>query len=270
MALINRYNFVRWSYNSDPETDELPQAYIRERCLFEHMPILVPGEDLAFYINTQYGVNYAQTLRIEFIKNGIVEATVSPIQYDIISGGNYNIYADFEIPVLGDGVYIMRILTNDNVVRLTSNKFLCLNSNYENVSSYLSFTNNINLYNVRYGNLTNFSQKIRLRITDITGGDYEFNQEHYQSVTTGVYRDLLAINQKYFTFECYYFDKYAFEALACFLAHQTRIINTKTYSFKEGLGHDPIMMTNKTKGTFQMYDQEFSTVNKCSGSVSSS
>jgi len=268
--LLNTYNFIRWSYNDDPETDTLPQAYIRERCLFEHMPIIVPGEDLAFYINTQNGVNYAQTLRIEFVKNGNVEATSTPIQYDIISGGNYNIYADFAIPALSDGVYVMQILTNDNVVRLTSNKLLCLNSGYENISSYLSFTNNVNLYNVRYANLTNFSQKIRLRITDVTGGDYEFNQEKYQSATSGVYRDLTAINQKYYTFEAYYFDRYAFEALACFLGHQTRIINNKTYSFKDGLSHDPILTTNKTKGTFQLYDQDFATINKCSGSVSSS
>jgi len=268
--LLNTMNFFRFSYNDDPETNELPQAYIRERCLFDHMPIIVPGEDLAFYINTQYGVNYAKTLRIEFVKNGVVEATSTDLSYDIISATNYNIYADLVIPVLPDGIYTMRMLTNDNVVRLTSNKLLCLNSGYENVSSYLSFTNKINLYNVRYANLINFSQKMRLRITDVTGGDYEFNQEAYLSVSTGLRRDLTAINQRYYTFEAYYFDRYAFEALACFLGHQTRIINNKTYSSKEGVSHDAILTTNKTKGTFQLYDQSFATVNRCSGSVSSS
>lgn len=268
--LLNKFSFIRWSYNDYPDPEDLPQAYIMERCEYDYMPIIVPGEDLAFYINTQNGVNYTQSLRLEFIKNGSVVTNLTPLQFDIINGGNYNIYADFTIPTLSDGVYTMRIVDNMNNILLTSNKFLCMNSNYENVSSYLQFSNNINLYNVRYGNLPSFSQKIRLRITEVTGGNYEFKQDTYQSVTSGVYRDLLAINQRYYTFEAYYFDRYAFEALACFLAHDTRIINDKTYSFKDGLTHDPIVKTNKTKGTFQMYDQSFATINKCSGSVSSS
>lgn len=268
--LLNQYNFFRWSYNSDPETDALPQAYILERCLYEHMPIIVPGEDLAFYINTQYGVNYSDPLTLQFVKNGIEYVSGATLATDIISGSNYNIYSDFTIPALSDGVYYMQIKDSTGAIKLTSNKVLCLNSGYENLSSYLQFTNNTNLYNVRYGNLSNFYQKMRLRITDITGGDYAFNQEMYQSVTSGRFRDLLAINNKFYTFEAYFFDRYAFEALACFLGHDTRIINNKTYSFKEGLTHAPILSASKTKGTFQMYDQTFVTVNKCSGSVASS
>lgn len=270
MALLNHFNFFRWSYNDDPETTALPQAYILERCLFDHMPIIVPGEDLAFYINTQYGINYSAPLTMQFVKNGIEYASGAVLLQDIISGSTYNIYTDFVIPALGNGVYQMQIKDSTGTIKLTSNKVLCLNENYANYSSYLQFTNNINLYNVRYGNLSNFYQKMRLRITDVTGGDYAFNQEMYQSVTSGKFRDLLAINNQYYTFEAYFFDRYAFEALACFLGHDTRIINGKEYSFKDGLTHAPILSACKTKGTFTMYDQSFVTVNKCSGSVASS
>lgn len=261
---INQYSFLRWDDGAGPSPTDLPQAYIRDRCQFSYMPIIVPGENIAFYINTQYGYDYGAAPTLQIVKYGVVVWTGSPLQKDQISVSNYNLYADFAIPALSNGVYQFRVRNNGGATVLTSNDVYCMNSDYNNISSYLEFTNPINLYNVRYSELTNFYQKIRLRITDVTGGDYEDNNESYLSVTTGRHRDLLSIPQKSITFECYYFDKEALEATAVFLAHQTRIINEKVYSFKTGLSHDPITVSKVAKGTFQMYDQSFSTVNKCS------
>jgi hypothetical protein len=269
--LVNQYNFLRFDDGTGTDPEVLPQAYIRERCQYPFMPILVPGESLAFYINSRYGYDYGVTLYLEFVKRGqVVHTDTTSLQKDVIDVDHYNLYADFTIPALDDGVYTLRVVNPAGTVFLTSNEMLCMNSDYENVSSYLEFTNDQNLYNVRYAELANFYQKFRLRITDVTGGDYEQNNESYMSVTSGRYRDALSIPQRYYTFECYYFDAYAFEALACFLAHRTRIINEREYAFKENLSHDPILMTKVAKGTFQMYDQEFSTINKCTENSASS
>jgi len=271
MAAINQFSFLRFDDGSGTDPEALPQAYILERCRYPFMPIIVPGEFIAFYINTRFGYDYGTGLILQFVKNGtVIYESNSLLQYDALDVDHYNLYANFAIPTLTDGVYYIRILRSSRVQVLESNPVLCMNSDYENVSAYVEFTNDQNLYNVRYASLTAFYQKFRLRITDVTGGDYEDDNSSYRAVTTGKYRDLVAMPQKAITFECYFFDKDALEALAVFLAHRTRIINDKEYAFKEGLTHDQITMSKVVKGTFKMYDQSFSTVNKCDLVIASS
>lgn len=272
MALFNQYSFIRFS-DTNPETyTDPPQAYIRDRCQFPFMPIIVPGEQIAFYIGSRYGYDLGATVNLQIVKynNNQIIGTYPYLQQDLFVGGLYNLYADFTIPALDDGIYYFRAVTSGGAVLLTSNQLLCMNTDYENVSSYVEFTNDQTLYNVRYNDLANFYQKFRLRITDVSGGEYEQGNESYRSVTSGRYRDLLEIPERYYTFECYYFDTLAFEALSCFLAHRTRIINGKEYGFKANLTHDPILLTKVAKGTFQMWDQSFSTVNKCYANIVSS
>jgi hypothetical protein len=272
MALFNQYSFIRFS-DTNPDTYTAPpQAYIKERDQYPFLPIIVPGENIAFYIGSRYGYDLGATVNLQIVKynTGEIIGTYPYLQKDLFVGGLYNLYADFTIPALSDGIYQFRAVTAGGAVLLTSNPLLCMNDDYQNVSSYVEFTNDQNLYNVRYAELGNFYQKFRLRITDITGGDYEQGNESYRSVTSGRYRDLLEIPERYYTFEAYYFDTLAFEALSCFLAHRTRLINTKEYGFKANLSHDPILLSKVSKGTFQMYDQSFSTVNKCYANITSS
>lgn len=272
MALFNQYSFIRFEDTNPDPHDTPPQAYIRDRCQFAFMPIIVPGEDIAFYIGSRNGYDLGATVNLQIVKynTNTIIGTYPHLNKDLFVGGLYNLYADFTIPALDNGVYYFRVVTGTGTVLLTSNQLLCMNEDYENVSSYVEFTNDQTLYNVRYNDLSNFYQKFRLRITDITGGDYEQGNESYRSVTSGRYRDLLEIPERYYTFEAYYFDTLAYEALSCFLAHRTRIINGKEYGFKENLTKDPILLTKVAKGTFQMWDQSFSTVNKCYANIVSS
>ena len=270
MANINAFNFLRWDDGTGRNPTDLPQAYIRDRCQNEFMPIIVPGENIAFYINTRYGYDYGAAPSLRLLKFGEAVWAGSPLQKDQINVTNYNLYADFAIPALTDGIYQFQVLNNGGAPVLTSNYVYCMNEDYENISSYVEFTNDQNLYNVRYASLTNFYQKFRLRITDGDGGTYEPNTESYRSETSGRYRDLLANVQKSYTFDCYYFDKDAIEATACFLAYRTRIINEKEYAFKEGITNAPITTSKVVKASFQMYDQSFSTINKCTETAASS
>lgn len=271
--LFNNYSFIRFD-DSNPDAHNVPpQAYIRERNSYPFMPIIVPGEQIAFYIGSRNGYDLGATVNLQIVKYQdptVIIGTYPYFSKDLFVGGLYNLYADFTIPALADGIYQFRAVTAGGAVLLTSNPILCMNDNYQNVSSYVEFTNDQNLYNVRYADLGSFYQKFRLRITDITGGEYEQGNESYRSVTSGRYRDLLEIPERYYTFECYYFDTLAFEALSVFLAHRTRIINSKEYGFKANLSHDPILTTKVAKGQFQMWDQSFSTVNKCYANVVSS
>jgi len=269
MANINSQNYLRFDDGLGASTTDLPQAYIRERCQYPFMPIIVPGENIAFYINTELGYDYGIAPTLQIIKGSTVVWSGSPLQKDVLDVDHYCLYADFAIPTLADGIYQFQILNDASEVVLTSNKLYCMNSDYENVSSYVEFTNDINLYYVRYAELNNFYQKFRLRITDLEGPKFEANNESYRSVTSGRYRDLLANLQKFYTFDCYYFDKDALDATAVFLDHRTRIINGKEYAFKEGLSNDPITTVSVVKAQFQMYDQDFSTINKCVAVASS-
>lgn len=267
---INSENFLRWDDGTGRDPKELPQAYIRDRCQFDFMPLIVPGENIAFYINTQHGVDYGAAPTLRLLKYGNVVWSGSPLQKDQIDISHYNIYADFPIPALSDGIYEFQILNNGGAVVLTSNKVYCMNEGYENISSYVEFTNNQTLYYVRYPELGNFYQKFRLRITDAAGPQFEPNNEAYRSETSGRYRDLVSNLQRFYTFDCYYFDKDALTALSCFLNHRTRIINEKVYAFKEGVTNAPITISKVVKASFTMYDQEFSTINKCTASPVSS
>lgn len=267
---INGQNFLRWDDGTGRNPSDLPQAYIRDRCQNESMPIIVPGENIAFYINTQNGLNYGLSPTLRLLKYGSVVWTGSPLQKDQIDVSHYNLYADFPIPSLSNGIYEFQVLNSGGAPVLTSNKVYCMNEDYENISSYVEFTNDQTLYFVRYPELGNFYQKFRLRITDGSGPQFEPNNESYHSETSGRYRDLVSNLQKFYTFDCYYFDKDAIDATACFLNHRTRIINEKEYAFKEGVTNAPITTSKVVKASFQMYDQAFSTINKCTESPVSS
>lgn len=258
---LNSYNFIRWSEDDTLSPSALPQAYIRERDQYPYMPVLVPGETSSFYINLADGVDYAGTLSLRVIKDGVATA-IAGLEVDDLGTGFYNPYAEFVTPVLANGIYQLQIINELSEVLLTSNYVRVMNSGYENITAYFEFRNDIDLYNTRYSVLTDFYQKIRLHITEVDS-QFEQNREQYQSATSGKYRNLLATDQNFITFQSYFFDKEAHKAVACMIGHSEIYINTKQYTFKTGYKYDPILLNMKTKGTFEMWNPEFVTINKC-------
>lgn len=263
---INSFNFLRW--DSAPATSDptaLPNAYILERDRYPYMPVLVPGEALNFYINTSAGVAYADfaNLTLDLVKGStVIQAGIGTIQQDMTSVTNYNIYSEVTIPALDNGIYQLVIRNAAEEILLTSNYVRVMNNDYENSTALFRFTNDVDLYYVRFSELTNFYQQFRLHITEV-GVQYEQNREQYQSVTTGRFRDLLATDQEFMAFETYYFDKEAHRATACMLGHSSIYINDKLYTFKSGYKYEPVVRGLLTKGNFELWNPEFVVVNKC-------
>lgn len=265
MAEINKYNFLRWDSNpavSDPT--DLPKGYIFERDRYLAMPVLVPGEALNFYINKATGVAYTNftELKLDVIQNStIISTNIAPLLKDVIDVTNYNIYSRVTVPALADGIYQL-VIRRASTVLLTSNYVRVMNAGYGNSTSLFRFTNDIDLYAVRYSQLTNFFQQFRLSITKI-GTEYEQNRQQYQSVTTGVRRNLLAVDQEFIKMETYFFDEEAHRATACMLGHSDIYINDKFYTFKTGYKFEPIVSSLLTKGNFELWDPSFVEINKC-------
>lgn len=261
---INSFNFLRWNSNpATPDPTALPEGYVMERERYLAMPVIVPGEGLNFYINTAFGVNYPNfgELTLDIVKGTtVVAANIAPLQQDMI-GSNYNIYAEATIPALSNGIYQLAIRRGSTVL-LLSNYIRGLNSDYSNYTALFRFTNDIDLYYIRFSGLADFYQQFRLPINKV-GTDYEQNREQYQEVTTGRYETLLAIDQEFIKFETYYFDEEAHRATVCMLGHSDLYINDKQYTFKTGYKPAPVINSLLTKGTFELYNPEFVQVNRC-------
>lgn len=263
MANVNSYNFLRWQEDpSDKDLSLLPNYFIQDRCVFPYMPVLVPGDILSFYINTKDGLGFdnPETLQLVIFNENMSSAAMS-VSIDDLDDVSYNIYATFAIPPLTDGIYRLKIVQGSAVL-LVSNLVRVMTSGFEDSTSLVKFKNSTNHFGVRYGFLSNFYQQFRLHITE-KDQNYEDDIERYMSVTTGQARNLQSNPQKLHEMECYYFDKEAHEAAAVMCNSDYIEFNGEQYVLKKSYEKEPLNIQGKSKGSFEMYNLAFATINKC-------
>jgi hypothetical protein len=297
MAIVNRYNFIRWSdapstpgvagdfsevdFDADdfltaipaaaPYEDlgDLPRPYWWDAGRCGYMPVLTEGDVMAFYLNTKDGLDLGtfSDLRLRVI-DGITGSTLASgftvLYQDLISVGFYNVYANFYVPALPNGYVRLQIYKNsDDSVVLTSNMLLSSNdSEIRNQTALCRFRNERYFYHVRYSNLPGFYQQFRLHI-NVIERQPETDRETYTEVTTGKTRTTQAYLRRYYRFETYYFDPAAHEAATIMIEHNFVEFNAMRFKLKTPYKEPADQRTMIGKGEFEMYDDDYATANRC-------
>ncbi len=277
---VNSNNFITWfpvtglcsdftSINGDALNCyyDIPTPYrqnIAQRDLV-HYPVMAPGEITSFYINFDKAINSAffSTFKLALINNsGIVVNDIATLNQDFYADGEtYNIWADVSNPDVPNGVYHFMIYEeNSNAVFYISNQIRMIRDNYEIDTSRLIYRNSTDLYNFKYSDVEDFTNKVRLRIyrKEFQG---EPNLDQYRAQSTGRLRNKSSESDKYYVLETYYFDDLAHHAMIALQIHDLILINSKELITKSRyeISWDDKLYFNK--GTIEMYDQDFSSCN---------
>lgn len=275
--LLNKYNFLRW-YDSAPTTGlpEIPYAYWRDRESCGHMPIGLPTESIAFYMNIPNGLlestyNYFSDLRIALIRasdGAVINNNVGPLQKHYIDNPTnlrYNIYATLVVPAAAPGIHYFRIFRNTGGAEVFRSSYILIRTDQDelyNTTSFVRFTHDRFFYHIKYHELTGFYQQFRLGVS-VQDEQYEGDKEVYFEITTGKPRTYENLMQKIVTAETYYFDPEAHEAAAVMFQHSFLEINGEKYYPKGTYKRTPYALSKVTKGSMELYSDSFASVNRC-------
>jgi hypothetical protein len=194
----------------------------------------------------------------------VVASGFAILYTDEISTGFYNLYSVFYVPELANGIYRLQIYdTTDDSNVLASNFILARNDDMvEHQTALCRYRNDRYFYHTRYSSVPGFYSCVRLNLS-VMDRQNETDKEQYTEVTTGKQRTYNNFLRRYYKFETYYFDAAAHEAAAVMVEHDYVEINGLRFRHKTPYKEvsDPRSMI--TKGEFEMYDENFGTVNRC-------
>lgn len=273
--LVNKVaNFLKW-YDSaaDAAQPDLPHAYWKDRESCGSFAIAYPTETLSFYVNTTdgLGANYGtfSDLRLSMVRADtgvVVSASITGLLQHNLTAPNYNLYGTFAIPAgATPGLHYFRIYLNTGgITKLTSGYVLVRTDKtaLDNETSYVKFRHDRFFYNIKYAALPGFYQQFRLPLS-VIDTQYESENEQYKEVTTGKPRILNSFEERFHKLESYWFDPSMHEALNVMSKHDYLEINGKRYRFKTGLKISTDVRTKINKGEWEVFDEEYASVNRC-------
>jgi hypothetical protein len=273
---ITKYNFLRWFDNTSTALPEVPIAYLRDREQCACVPIGLPSEGMSWYMNTPGGLDIADypnfsdfRLALVRVDNGaVVHSNLGPLQQDFIDAPTnslFNIYCTLVVPAATFGLHYFRIYRNsDNSVLFTSSYIIVRTNQTElyNTTTYARFRHDRIFYGIPYANLPGFHQQFRLGMSRIDR-QYEGDKEVYREVTTGKQRTLQNYLSRYIKIETYYFDSDGHEAAAVMFDHDYVELNGTRYVPKNAYKEPSNPLSKFGKGEIELWDQEFSAVNRC-------
>lgn len=247
---------------------ELLNPYLRQKkCYY---PVFAIGEEVSFYINFNQPMNVdASELRLCLFKdNAIVEDNIGVINSQLVGEDSesgyelFNYYSKFICPEVEPGIYEMIIYNYvTNKTLLVSNRIEIMNQDDADlVTQQVEYSNVSSIYNFRYD--SGFTNKLRLHIFE-EDRQYDTQVRQYRPVTTGKVRNIRTTSDRILTLETYYFDEEAHEAAAAMFIHSDIYISGIKIEPRVGYkinGRD--RMRNTNKGQIEVYDVNYSMINK--------
>jgi hypothetical protein len=274
---LNKYNFLTW-YDSATTTalPEVPIAYLRDREQCACVPIGLPTESMSWYMNTPNGLDASvytnfSDFRLALVRadNGaVVHSNLGPLQQHFIDSPTndfFNIYCTLVIPTATFGLHYFRIYRNSDNTELFTSSYILVRTDQAvlyTTTTFARFRHDRYFYGIKYADLPGFYQQFRLGISRIDR-QYEGDKEVYREVTTGKQRTFQNNLARYIKFETYYFDSDAHEAAAVMFEHAYFELNGAIYVPKNAYKEPSLVLFKFGKGEIEMWDQEFSTVNRC-------
>ncbi len=276
-VIINPYNFLRWDdlgFGPADTTSNIGNAYVRDAARCDYKPIIKHAEPMRFYINAELGtawiIDTNFKLRLVNARTGATvnsnTATLNQNNFtNTASVVTFNFYSEVTIAdTVPEGDYYFEIY-GDIKTWLRSNQvtIVGVSNAILAATNLVTFRNDGYFYGIRYNDLTTFTHQYRLHLNLIESQE-ESSLEVYAEVTSGkrrTYNNKLDLVK---TVEAYYFDQPAHLAAVVMFAHSSLVINGRTYVKKDAYKESPNPLSKHTKGTINLYDQGFASVNRCS------
>ncbi len=275
--IVNPYNFLRWDdldLGPADSTSDIGNAYLRDIGRCDYKPLVKHAEPMRFYVNSELGTNWIVDtdfkIRLVNSRNGaVVNSNLAVLNKNEFTNSlgvaSFNFYAEVTIAnTVSEGDYYLEIY---GAIRawLRSNTITVVSVNSDKLlpTNLVTFRNDGYFYGTRYNDLTTFTHQYRLHLNLIEAQE-ESSIEVYAEVTTGkrrTYNNKLDLVK---TVEAYYFDQPAHQAAIVMFAHSSLIINGRSYIKKDAYKESPNPISKLTKGTINLYDQGFASVNRCS------
>lgn len=277
---LNENNFITW-FSANGLTNfigetyinccsELPNPYRQCSQSIKHAPVVVSLETFSFYINFKesYSDPDFSGYRLALVGDeGIVQDNIGTLVADYTNDGltEFNIYCsevivNSGIPVGYYRLAIYRIA--DNSIVMVSNEIQLMTvSEAKHKTVMLNYRNSFDFYKYYYTHISDFLNKIRLRMYALEENpDGELAQ--YRAASTGRLRNVSYELDRYVVFETYYFDDLAHRAMMVWQAHDFILINGKFYLPKSLYKVEWNQKRLLNKGKIEMYEQDFSTINR--------
>lgn len=217
-------------------------------------PIMVPGEQTAFYLNTAIGITEDLVLHLinaNTLASIVSIGTVSKIEF----AEGYHFYHTFINPVVASGYYKLGLFQGSELA-LVSNDVFVMTSKYNELSMRFKFRHNSNMFGFNYDRVPTFYQQFRLPIIE-SEHQINYDIDQYKSSTSKKTRNYYASTERYRKFDAQYFDELAHEAAGVMVEHDLLYINEQKYTFKQGykINDDPI--SRVSKGEFELFEDKF-------------
>lgn len=269
--LINKNSFLRFEDATPSPTDiaDIAKGYIWDKQRCNAMPVLVAGESMIFYINTDTTLAFnPATVKLNLTNavSGQVFLDVSPLTQHIFDAdiGAYTFYAQVVIDgTVTPGIYFFTV-TDTVAGDITSNFIQVINAagNYLDYTTRCTFRHDRQFYSVPYHQLEDFYQQFRLILNEIDMQP-ETDKEIYNEVTTGKQRTFNNFMKLVKRVETYYFDDEAHKAAYIMFDSSQLLLNGKSYVPKAvyKITRNSTQKTNK--GEIELYDEGFASVNRC-------
>lgn len=265
---INRFNFIRWYSNQyDNQTINIPRLSARQPKVY--CPVIALGEQFSFYINCDIAFSDSDfdSLTLDLVGSGSSFANVAPLSKDeLANGGGYNIYCVGILDAIPSGQYQL-VIKNGSVVKCISNPVTVMGYDLAQQSTvYVQYRNSRNRSKFRYFENNGFENSLRLNVS-LVDWTAEGTLEQYREVSTGTLRnEKLELDRK-IKLSTYFFDDGAHEAMTELGVCDSIKINGRLYRAK-GI-YNPVVRESSTvsKGEIELYDVEFSKINKYGNGV---
>lgn len=260
---INRFNFLRWYSNQAIDaTISIPRLSARQSRVY--CPVIALGEQFSFYINCDIAFSDSDfaSLQLDMVGTAGTFTNVATLSKDTIpNNGGYNIYCEGTLSAKPTGQYQF-VIKNGSIVKCISNPFTLMQAALaEQVTVSVSYRNSRNRSKFRYFENVSFQNKIRLHLS-LVDWTAEGNLEQYREVSTGTLRnEQLELDRKV-KLSSYFFDDGAHEAMTELGVCDSIIINGVLYRAKGIYSPSVREGSNVSKGEIELYDVEFSNINK--------
>lgn len=280
-APVNKYNFISW-FAANGKADfgaltltncfwDLPNAYQINKVKHKHFPVVVNDEQFSFYLNFTADYNYPNfsSLRLDLVTQyGAVQNGVGVLQRVFQADGvKYFIYANVTLTGIAPGYYRLMI-TDTSTPDPYDVLFISQEIEIMSATEAPAFTARFrwrcssSIYRFLYSEITDFYQQIRLRVNAFDGESLDGRIEQYRAVTSGKLRNVSFDLDKFIVLETYFFDKLAHRAMEVFQANDLIFINGVAYLVKSIYKWPRAISATTSKGTLELYEQEFSTINR--------
>lgn len=232
MAETNKYNFLRWSNNTNDAT-LLLFTQIAEKNIKCTQPILVYGETTTFYWNHTSNAAYSGTINLCNLDNSIVTSGIGTVtSFTHLTGTHAT--GTLTCPSVPQGFYKLSLVGNSTTIYSNIVEVLLDSELVAETATFEFWDTTKQIRSFKYPYLTSFKQKFRLRY-DKGNGKY-FREQENQTYINGIDKSISERTYKYFTMKIVEADESMRDAIDCMLSHSNIQVNGVKYDFRNDSG----------------------------------